>query len=170
MFLLALSAALAGDPCPIQFRVTDLGPLPWASAPAATDPVWDALVAHVGKADCVEARTVRAREGKVSLGGQSFLWSEGVQTRLVDANKAYRCSNAHEHLAALTAVVRDGHWVDGDVFYQRGSRRVMLTTLGWGTVCVPLSELEDPKTGAAAVAKMWEASTAKLVQYRHDNP
>lgn len=169
MLWLLVTAALAGDPCPIDFRLTDLGHFTW-SEPRTADPVWDALVARLSKAECTTVRTTRAKDGRIPLGGQSYLDVATVQSLLVTDQRAYRCDDAHIATRPLAAVVRDGTWVSGDVLYQRGARRVMLTAIGWGTVCVPLAELEDPKTREAALTRLWDGATATLVSDRHANP
>jgi hypothetical protein len=163
--VLAAAPVYAGDPCPIDFRVSNLGPLSKPGAvPIAEDAVFTALTKHLANADCVTVTVAKAANHTLPLAPSG----EGLQTwrlqeLLMDDKGSFRCEDAHTVLVALSAVAETGH-----VIYQRGTRRVLLTTAGWGTTCMEASALEAG--GPAAIAKFWDGATGKLVQYRYDNP
>lgn len=164
---LASSAAWAGDPCPIEFRLVNLGPndFPWVQKPIAVkdDEVYQRLVAHLKSAECTEVTSIDvADDGYLKLGKEPKSWLRvwRIREQLLKG-KDFRCDDAHTGLAALGAL-GDG----GVVFYQRGTRRVLLTTAGWDTVCVPVDELKTK----ADVAKLWEKGTHRYVADRHANP
>ena len=162
---LAVAPAVAGDPCPIDFRVSNLGPL---SKPGAVsiqeDAVFTALTKHLSRAECATVSVHGATDNVLPLGKSADgLATWRLQELLVDGAGSFRCEDAHTVLIALSAVPETGH-----VIYQRGTRRVLLTTAGWGTACMDVAELEAG--GEAAVTKLWEGATGKLVQWRHDNP
>lgn len=170
MSLLALSlftaVARAGDPCPIDFRVSNLGPLDKEGAVAiADDAVFARLVTWLGQAECTSVTVAKADQGVLPLGdpGSAGLRTWRLQALLMDDKGGFRCDDAHVALAALSAVPDSGH-----VIYQRGTRRVLLTAAGWGTACMDLSALESG--GDAALEKLWTGATGKLVKDRHDNP
>ena len=87
-----------------------------------------------------------------------------LQSLLVDKKRAFRCDDAHERLAALSAFPQNA-----TVVYQRGRRRVLLTTARWQTVCVPISAFTG-KARKSGVTRLWRGATGKVVKDRHDNP
>lgn len=160
--LLLVGAALAGDPCPISFRLSNLGPLPKEGAvPIEQDKVFDRLVAMLGKAECTEVTVVKPAGDLLPVGGTGGLQVWRLQELLMDKAGAFRCTDAHTVMVALSAVPESGH-----VIYQRGTRRVLLTTAGWGTVCMDTSALETD----AGVQALWDGATKALVADRHANP
>ncbi len=164
---LGLSLAYAGDPCPIDFRLTNLGPLDKPGAvPIEEDKIFQDLRAFVEKSECTTVEVALSDAGTVPLGkeGENVnLQGWRLQQLLMDSEGGFRCKDAHEVLIALSATNHTGF-----VVYQRGTRRVLLTTAGWGTVCMDTTELE--KGGEAALKKLWDGATGKLVKDRHDNP
>ena len=161
-----VGVALAGDPCPIDFRVSNLGPLSKAGAvPLEEDGIWKHLIGWLGSEDCVNADTKTAKDGKLPVedGSSGGLAVWRLQELLIDDSGAFRCDDAHEPLAALSAIDRSAH-----VIYQRGTRRTLLTTAGWQTICVNNVDLQ--KGGDPLIEKLWKGATAKVVENRYANP
>ena len=157
--------AQAGDPCPIQLTVINLGPLGGSKNQIAAekDEVFKALIKHGLRSECIEIKTMIPKNGYYKLGKMELrAWS--LQTLLTDKKRAFRCKDAHNSLAALAAFSGDG-----TVIYQRGSRRVLLSTAGWQTTCVALSELTG-KNANTGLAKLWDGATKKVISDRHANP
>lgn len=164
---LLVAAAVAGDPCPIDFRVSNLGPLSKPDQVAiADDPIYAALKAWSQSAECLAVTWVDAQAGFLSLdpGAQDRedlqVWR--LQELLLDAQGSFRCDDAHEALAALSAVEMSGH-----VIYQRGTRRTLLAAAGSQTVCLDNASLE---AGGEAIQRLWEGATGAIVADRHANP
>lgn len=173
LLLLWATPAGAGDPCPISFRITDLGPLPWSKAKSVKkDPVLESLIKHAAKQECT-VLTSRRAEAEIHLGKGEwapYLDVATLQSLLVDQKKAFRCEDAHVALAALKALVEPKMAYTGEVFYQRGKRRILLVSPGWGTACAPLTELQDKQKGPALIKAMWEKVSKGFSNYRHANP
>jgi hypothetical protein len=123
--------------------------------------VFERLVAVVGQAECTELTVVKASDGTLPLGGGGGLSTWRLQELMMDKAGAFRCTDAHTAMAALSAVPESGH-----LLYQRGTRRVLLTTAAWGTVCLDTSALETE----AGVRALWSGATKALVADRHANP
>jgi len=159
-----VAAALAGDPCPIDFRLSNLGPLDKPDAvPVEQDKIFQDLRTFVEKKECTHATFAVADGGQLPLGVDSYLYTWKLQSLLMDDAGGFRCKDAHEVLTALSALPHTAV-----VFYQRGTRRVLLTTAGWGTACMDIAELE--KGGETSLQKLWDGATGKRVRDRHDNP
>jgi hypothetical protein len=160
--LFIVAAAFAGDPCPIDFRVSNLGPLPKDGAvPIEQDTIFSRLVTWLGSQDCVSVSVVTPKEDVLPLvnGGGLQVWR--LQALLTDKAGAFRCTDAHTVMAALSAVPESGH-----VIYQRGTRRVLLTTASWGTMCMDTTALETD----AGLKSLWDGATKAVVADRHANP
>jgi hypothetical protein len=167
LVVLGLTAiALAGDPCPMTFRISNLGPLAKEGAVGpADDAVYKALVAFAERQDCAQITTVVAVDGALPITANTTdgLGTWRLQELLVDGGGAFRCADAHVGLSALSAVPEVGHLI-----YQRGTRRVLLSTAAWGTACMDVAALESG--GDAALAKLWAEATGALVKWRYENP
>jgi|GEM_PF-1610436 len=169
LFLLATlsaPAAVAGDPCPIDFGVVNLGKFNWDKKTPTKDPLFRKLLAQANHDGCahVVSRSNDTDGWKVNLGKGVDLATDLKYTAILDEKKAFRCKDAHVVLKPLANVLVDG--VPLNVVYQRGSRRILIAVIGWGTTCV---DIKDLKTDAD-FKKLWVKATKKYVDDRYANP
>ena len=158
------STTFAGDPCPIPFTVLNLGPLGGAKdpIPAKKDEIFQALIKYAKNSDCVELSIFQPEKHYIEL-GKTELQPWRIQELLKKKN-VFRCKDAHKAVEALSAFAGDG-----TLIYQRGRRRVLLTSAGSQTHCVDISELTG-KNKEAAFKSLWEGATKEIITYRFANP
>jgi len=172
--LLAPSPAMAGDPCPIDIGVVDLGVPEWAKPElrdrvAKGDPLLARMVRLASKLDCSNVSLQPAVDGKIGLQlheevDEARMAVEYVKGKLVDRQRQFRCSQAARDVKYLSATATHS----GAVLFYRGHSRILLVSPGWKSLCVTASKA-DRMTDAQVVA-LWKQVTGPLVKDRHDNP
>ena len=158
------STAFAGDPCPIKFTVLNLGPLGGAKdpIPANKDEIFQALVNYAKKSDCIELSIFQPEKYDIEL-GKTQLQTWKIQELLKKKN-VFRCKDAHKAVEALSAFAGDG-----TLIYQRGRRRVLLTSAGSQTRCIGLDKLKGKKKDDA-LKTLWDGATKAIITDRYQNP
>jgi len=237
--LLLSTPALAGDPCPIEFTVYDLGAPSWLDRAALLDGLtskdsWvgisfstrdagvridavsdgspaakaglkvgqhitavdgDAVTEHaalgarfratapgatvalglsdgsavkltLGRQDPVVGALIdqAARENGCNVvrrGDVDAKRVEAIRANAFHANRRFRCEDAHTALAKVLG--------PGDIVFVRGSKRVLLSHAGWGTVCMRAAALDGPEL-AKAVPGLFETLSKAYVAERHADP
>lgn len=88
--------------------------------------------------------------------------SKAVAAGAFDANRGFRCDDAHTAIQAT--------FEPGSIVAIRGGRRVLLTMPGWTTTCVDVAASDGPALTEAMLAATLEKLTAPYVKDRHANP
>ena len=119
-----------------------------------------------GLADPVFLGLVNAAETRecrdVSIVGLKDAQSKAIRAGAFDANKGFRCKDAHIQL--------EGKLDSGVFVVIRGGSRILLTMPGWTTKCVDVSEYDGAALTRDKLAGLLDGVSMKYVQDRHDNP
>jgi hypothetical protein len=116
------------------------------------DPLFLGLVQATESTDCRSAGVGRLSEAQRAA----------LATGAFDAQRAFRCEDAHQAL--------QGAFHSGDVVMVRGGSRVLLTLPGWKTVCVGVSSTDGASLDEARARALVEELAAPYVKDRHENP
>jgi len=116
------------------------------------DPVFLGLVNEAETTECRRVRIVALTESQAAA----------VATGAFDANKGFRCQDAH--------VALDSSFDSGSLVMIRGGRRILLTMPGWATTCVAVAEYDGEGLTSSRLRALLERLARSYVQDRHDNP
>jgi hypothetical protein len=172
--LVAASPVMAGDPCPIDFAVVDLGVPDWAKPELRErvkngDPLLARMVRLAGRLDCTEVSLAPPRDGAIALElyekvDDARMALDHVKRKLVDKKRQFRCAEAARDLKYLAAISQH----NGAILYYRGHTRILLVSPGWKSLCV--SSAAADKMSDRQLVALWNQLTGPLVAHRHANP
>ncbi len=120
-----------------------------------TDPVVFRMVKALSEMDCRSAsvRTLPEEDRRA------------IMAQLFNESRGFRCDDAHLALRTLGE-----RYQIRDVYFVRGSRRILLTMPYWGTLCLPATQLDGANlTDPAALATL-DRVIGGYVQDRFENP
>jgi hypothetical protein len=120
-----------------------------------SDPVINALHRFIEQQDCatVHIQTPTETQKKVAL------------TALFTKNKRFRCKQAH-HLLNQPLHNKQA----GDLVIIRGSKRILITHIGYKTICIRSNKLDGESLTAHSISPLFDALTAKWRKERFSNP
>ena len=98
----------------------------------------------------------------VSIVGFSADEAAALAKGAFDANRGFRCADAHTALA--------GSFESGAVVLIRGGTRILLTVPGWATTCVAVGDYDGDKLTPERLRSLLDGVSAGYVKDRHDNP
>lgn len=94
--------------------------------------------------------------------------TEDVQAELrkqvLSPKRRFYCEDAH------TRLLKNKNIQEGDIVYIRGSRRVLISTVGFYTVCAIASQYDGEKMTRRRVAQLFERITRDYTNDRYENP
>lgn len=94
--------------------------------------------------------------------------TEDVQAKLrkqvLSPKKRFYCEDAH------TRILKNKNIQEGDIVYIRGSRRILISTAGFYTVCAIASQYDGEKMTRSRVAQLFERVTRDYTNDRYENP
>jgi hypothetical protein len=143
--------AAAGDPLALTLG-REGGTVPVQLSRGPADPVFLGLVQAAEAHDCRQ----------VKVGALSAEQAAALATGAFDAQRGFRCDDAHQRL--------DGAFGSGDLVVVRGGRRLLLTTPGWATRCVDVAAYDGDTLTDTRLGELLDTVTSAYVQDRHDNP
>ncbi len=120
-----------------------------------SDPVVMGLIQAMSRSECRDPGLRLADEAE----------RDAVRAQLFTPERGFRCDDAH---VALRAPAPND--IPADVYFIRGSRRVLLTMPGWATTCVQASELDGERLTDAALLSFVDRVIGGYVADRHANP
>lgn len=120
----------------------------------AQDPLVGAFIDHASAQECSSVSRVDTSADEAAQ----------IRARIFSKTRRFECSAAHRKLAKLD-------FLEGSaIVVVRGSKRVLISKVGWATVCVAAADLDGDKLTDAAVGKVFRKLTRAYVKDRHDNP
>lgn len=124
---------------------------------------------EVGHADPVVLRALNALKRQDCRNGRlTFPTSaerEHLLPKLFTDNRGFRCEDAHLELRSLG----ERYEID-QVYFVRGSRRILITMPYWGTTCVQASALDGNNLTDQAVLGVLDRVIGDYIDDRHANP
>ncbi len=126
---------------------------------AATDPLVGALMDHASAQECsdVSRGTLEPKQREVAMAA--------VFSKL----KRFRCEDAHKALAK--ADLGDGRTLEGgELVIVRGSKRLIMESPGWATVCVKAAHYDGAKLTPKALKSLFTKLSSGYTSDRHNNP
>ncbi len=137
----------------INFTRVDQPPV--SATVGYTDPVPIGLANTFEEEDCRDAtlRMVPATE------------REAILPLLFNENRGFRCEDAHVALQSLGE-----RYEINEVYFVRGSRRILLTMPYWGTACVDVDALDGENYTASQLRATVYDVINDYVQDRFENP
>ncbi|MFT7623767.1 MAG: hypothetical protein ACI9WU_002950 [Myxococcota bacterium] len=120
------------------------------------DPLIGALINYAVSQDCTHVRRtdIDAEQRKALL---SAVFSKA---------RRFQCDSAHRKLGKLEEQGLDG----GDLVVVRGSKRVLISSPAWKTVCVKAKDFDGKNLTKKAVGRLFHKLTRGFVSDRHSNP
>lgn len=128
-----------------------------------------ALEVTVGGIDPVPFQITQALEGEdcrnANLRTPPESERRAIMEKLFTANRGFRCDDAHVALQSMFE-----KYEVQDVYFVRGSRRVLLTMPYWGTTCVSVPSLDGDNLTQSDALEVINKVIKDYVQDRHDYP
>ena len=164
LLILFSIASIAGDPCPISFRFYDAGVPQWLDR----DDILEALGADSSKKDPLLRKLMaysKAQDcSKVRVKTPSFDLEQSIKEKAFVNIKSFNCNGAHKKLKKI----KNLH--SGDVILVRGSRRVLISHVGWNTVCVNSSSYNGRYLTELRLQTLYDNLFAEYISDRFENP
>ena len=165
MLLILLSVATnAGDPCPISYNFYDAGVPQWldrddilealGADSSKKDPLLRKLMAYTKKQDC----------SKTKMKTASFDLKQSIKEKTFVNVKSFNCRRAHKKLKKIKGL----H--SGDVVLVRGSRRVLISHVGWNTICVNSSSYNGKYLTQGKLERLYDDLFSEYISDRFENP
>ncbi|WP_341365858.1 PDZ domain-containing protein [Yoonia sp. BS5-3] len=120
-----------------------------------TDPVTLGITRALERRDCRAPRYERVTAEDAA----------DILPMLFHANRSFRCEDAHLALQELGE-----RFEITDIYFVRGSRRVLITMPYWGTTCISNDALDGENYTAAQLLAAADSVSAAYIQDRFDNP
>lgn len=90
---------------------------------------------------------------------------EMIMSMLFDENRRFRCYDAHIALQSLGEL-----YEITDVYFVRGSRRILITMPYWGTTCINSSQLDGDNYTNPQLLEVLYSVVGDFVNYNIENP
>lgn len=119
---------------------------------ASADPLLKSFL-HI-KQDCTNTRTTQLSKKD----------SQSLEPYLFTTQRGFRCKSAHKRL------LKHSDYDEGDIVFIRGSRRVLMSVVGFDTTCVNSADYDGSQLTKQHVQKLFNRATKKYTQYSHANP
>jgi hypothetical protein len=120
----------------------------------AQDPLVGALIDHAAAQECSD----------VSRANMTPEQTAEIRTKLFSKTRRFECKKAHRRLAKLD------YLDEAAIVVVRGSKRVLISKVGWATTCVSAADFDGDKLTDKAVGKVFKRLTKAYVDDRHRNP
>lgn len=89
--------------------------------------------------------------------------NRALERAIFTKGRGFRCKDAHKRLSKVG-------FSRGDIAVVRGSRRVLLASVGWKTVCVRAADYDGKKASSKRLKKLLQKVTDPYVSDRFENP
>jgi len=156
----------AGDPCPISFEFYDAGVPQWLDR----EDILDKLKADSSKADPLLRELIKytTSQGcaKTKVKKLSFDLEQKIKEKVFVNQKRFNCAGAHEKLNEIKGFNEYG----GKLVLVRGSRRVLLSHVGWNTVCIQSSQYNGKRLSEYKLQNLFDKLFAGYIADRYENP
>ena len=119
------------------------------------DPLVRALLKYASSLKCAYVRRGSLSPSQV----------KSVMPALLEKNKRFRCADAHKRTVKILPTLNKG-----DVLVIRGSKRVLLTHVGWTTKCVYAHAFDGDRTGPTYIKPLFEQLTKAYTEDRFRHP
>lgn len=124
---------------------------------ARRDPLLFAMVEHMkGHDDCTD----------IDLKPNPDVDAKRFKRAIFGNGKRFQCTSAHRRLAKLF----DDHHGDGMIVAVRGRKRVLLSLVGWKTICIKSASVDGEKLSKKNVQSVFNRLTSAFVADRYANP
>ena len=158
------SSIYAGDPCPIHFKFYDAGVPQWLDREdilealkadsTKTDPLLTKFREYTAKQDCTKTEEKEP----------SFDLIQEIKAKTFIHVKSFNCRGAHKKLKKIKDLS------SGDIVLVRGSRRVLISHVGWNTVCVQSSAYNGRHLSTYKLQTLFDKLFSEYILKKYSNP